>query len=52
MEIKRLRHDETYLQKSSQNMEELKKEVLQLQKDLLQQKTKVKNLKCELESPL
>ena len=33
-------------------MEELKKEVLQLQKDLLQEKTKVKNLKCELESPL
>jgi chromosome segregation ATPase len=52
LEIKRLRHDEAYLQKSSQNMEEMKKEVLQLQKDLLHEKTKVKSLKTELENPL
>ncbi len=52
MEIKRLRHDETYLRKSSQNIEELKKEVLSLQKDLLQEKTRVKTLKSEMENPL
>ena len=33
-------------------MEEMKKEVLQLQKDLLQEKAKVKALKTELENPL
>jgi hypothetical protein len=33
-------------------MEEMKKEVLQLQKDLLQEKAKVKSLKTELENPL
>ena len=38
--------------KSTQTMEEMKKEVLQLQKDLLQEKAKVKSLKTELENPL
>ena len=33
-------------------MEEMKKEVLQLQKDLLQEKARVKALKTELENPL
>lgn len=52
LEIKRLRQEEAYLQKSSNNLEEMKKEVLQLQKDLLQEKTKVKSLQAELENPL
>ena len=33
-------------------MEEMKKEMLNLQKDLLAEKTKVKSLQAELESPL
>lgn len=52
IEVKRLRQEEASLQKTAQNMEEMKKEVLQLQKDLLQEKTKVKSLQSELENPL
>ena len=52
IEIKRLRHEETGLLKNCQNMEEMKKEMLNLQKDLLAEKTKVKSLQAELESPL
>ena len=52
IEVKRLRTEESALIKNSQNMEELKKEMLHLQKDLLQQKNKVKSLQTELENPL
>ena len=52
IEVKRLRHEETGLLKNCQNMEEMKKEMLNLQKDLLAEKTKVKSLQAELESPL
>ena len=51
-EVKRLRQEEANSHKTTQNMEEMKKEVLQLQKDLLQEKTKVKSLQTELENPL
>ena len=50
IEVKRLRTEESALIKNSQNMEELKKEMLHLQKDLLQQKNKVKSLQTELEN--
>ena len=52
LEVKRLRQEEANSHKTTQNMEEMKKEVLQLQKDLLQEKTKVKSLQTELENPL
>ena len=40
------------LVKNTQSMDEMKKELLLMQRDLLREKTKVKSLKTELENPL
>ena len=52
LEVKRLRHEEEVLSKNSKSLVEMKKEILVLQKDLLQERTKVKSLTTELEIPL
>ena len=52
LEIKRLKQEEALLIRGTQSMEEMKKEVLQLQKDLLKEKTKVRTLQAEIESPM
>ena len=51
-EIQRLRTDGNVLSKHTQSMEEMKKEILLQQRDLLRERTKVKALKTELENPL
>ena len=40
------------LSKNTKSMIEMKKEILMLQRDLLQERTKVKSLTTELENPL
>ena len=40
------------LSKHTQSIEEMKKEILLQQRDLLRERTKVKSLKTELENPL
>ena len=40
------------LSKNTKSMLEMKKEILMLQRDLLQERTKVKALTTELENPL
>ena len=52
IEIQRLRTDSNVLSKHTQSMEEMKKEILLQQRDLLRERTKVKSLKTELENPL
>ena len=52
IEIQRLRTDGNVLSKHTQSMEEMKKEILLQQRDLLRERTKVKALKTELENPL
>ncbi|XP_059079555.1 cilia- and flagella-associated protein 58-like [Tigriopus californicus] len=52
LEIKRLKQECDKFSKGSQTLEETKKEVLHLQKELLKERCKVKSLKMENENPL
>ncbi|CAB4065923.1 Pyridoxal 5'-phosphate synthase subunit PDX1.1,Probable pyridoxal 5'-phosphate synthase subunit PDX1.2,Pyridoxal 5'-phosphate synthase subunit PDX1,Pyridoxal 5'-phosphate synthase subunit PdxS,Probable pyridoxal 5'-phosphate synthase subunit PDX1,Pyridoxal 5'-phosphate synthase subunit Pdx1,Probable pyridoxal 5'-phosphate synthase subunit SNZ3,Pyridoxal 5'-phosphate synthase subunit pyroA,Probable pyridoxal 5'-phosphate synthase subunit SNZ2,Pyridoxal 5'-phosphate synthase subunit SNZ1,Probable pyridoxal 5 len=51
-EIQRLYREAEYLNKGNAIVNELRKEVLQLQRDLLREKCKVKTLETELENPI
>ena len=52
LEVKRLNHEATISAKSVRTMDDLKQELLQLQKDLLAEKARVRSLQSEVESPL
>lgn len=52
LEVKRLRQEENLMTKSTIKMDELRKEVLRLQKELLKEKTKGRAMQDELETPL
>ena len=52
LEIKRMRQDEAMTAKGVSCVEELRKEALRLQKDLLKEKTKSRALQTELDTPL
>merc|ERR1711990_1415579 len=52
LEIKKLRREKTILQKRVSNVDDLRREVFHLQRELLQEKTKVKALSKELENPM
>ena len=52
LEIKRLKEDNNFLEQDTRNLAALKKEVLKLERDLMQQKSRNKVLQTELENPL
>ena len=52
LEIKKLRREKALLQSETQNVDGLKNEIFKLQKETLQERTKVKVLEEELESPM
>ena len=52
LEIKRLKEDANFLEQDTKNMTSLKKEVLKLERELMQQKSRNKVLQTELENPL
>ena len=52
LEVKRLNHEASISAKSVRTMDDLKQELLQLQKDLLAERTRVRSLQSEVESPL
>jgi chromosome segregation ATPase len=52
LEIKRLRREKTILQHETSNVETLRTEIYRLQKEMLNEKTRVKVLEEELENPM
>ncbi|KAI8908410.1 coiled-coil domain-containing 147 [Gorgonomyces haynaldii] len=52
LEIKRLRRERAILQTETQNVESLRNEIFKLQRDVLRERTRVKVLEEELESPM
>ena len=52
LEIKRLKEDNNFLETDTKNLTALKKEVLKLERELMQQKSRNKVLQTELENPL
>ena len=52
LEIKRLKEDNGFLETDTKNLTALKKEVLKLERELMQQKSRNKVLQTELENPL
>ncbi|KAJ3262721.1 hypothetical protein HDU77_000237 [Chytriomyces hyalinus] len=52
LEIKKLRREKAILQTETQNVEALKNEIFRLQREILREKTRVKVLEEELESPM
>ncbi len=52
LEIKRLRRERAILQTETQNVEGLRNDIFKLQRDILNERTRVKVLEEELESPL
>ena len=52
LEVKRLNHEASISAKSVRTMDDLKQELLQLQKDLLAERARVRSLQSEMESPL
>ena len=52
LEIKRLKDDNNFLESDTKNLTALKKEVLKLERELMQQKSRNKVLQTELENPL
>ena len=52
LEIKRLKEDNNFLESDTKNLTALKKEVLKLERELMQQKSRNKVLQTELENPL
>ncbi|KAJ3208212.1 hypothetical protein HDU82_002795 [Entophlyctis luteolus] len=52
LEIKRLRREKAILQTETQNVDGLRGEIFRLNKDILKERTRVKVLEEELESPL
>lgn len=52
LEIKRLKEDNTFLESDTRNLTAMKKEVLKLERELMQQKSRNKVLQTELENPL
>ncbi|ORZ33316.1 hypothetical protein BCR44DRAFT_1438738, partial [Catenaria anguillulae PL171] len=52
LEVKRLRREKTILQHETTNVENLRSEVYRLQKELLNERTRVKVLEEELENPM
>ena len=52
LEVKRLNHEAAISAKSVRAMDDLKQELLQLQKDLLAERARVRSLQSEVESPL
>ena len=52
LEIKKLRREKTILQKRVSNVEDLRREVFHLQRELLRERTRCKALEEELENPM
>ncbi|KAJ1332176.1 hypothetical protein BSLG_008992 [Batrachochytrium salamandrivorans] len=52
LEIKRLRREKAILQTETQNVDSLRSEIFRLQRDVLRERTRVKVLEEELESPM
>ena len=52
LEVKRLKEEIAFLSNDTKNLDALKKEVLKLERDLMQQKSRNKVLQLELENPL
>ena len=52
LEVKRLKEEIAFLSNDTRNLDALKKEVLKLERDLMQQKSRNKVLQLELENPL
>ena len=52
LEIKRLRREKTVLTKSSSSVEELRRELFQVQRELLRERTRCKALEEEVQTPL
>jgi len=52
LEIKKLRREKTILQKSVANVDDLRREVYHLQRELLRERTRCKALEEELENPM
>ncbi|KAI8895333.1 hypothetical protein BC833DRAFT_567573 [Globomyces pollinis-pini] len=52
LEIKKLRREKAILQTETQNVESLRNEIFRLQRDILRERTRVKVLEEELESPM
>ncbi|XP_046376534.1 cilia- and flagella-associated protein 58-like [Haliotis rufescens] len=52
LEIKKLRREKTILQKSVANVEDLRREVYHIQRELLRERTRCKALEEELENPM
>ncbi|KAJ3067383.1 hypothetical protein HDU98_009382 [Podochytrium sp. JEL0797] len=52
LEIKKLRREKAILQTETQNVDALKNEIFKLQRDILREKTRVRVLEEELESPM
>ena len=52
LEIKRLKEEANFLEQDTRNLTSLKKEVLKLERELMQQKSRNKVLQTELENPL
>ncbi|KAI8804209.1 hypothetical protein BJ742DRAFT_857002 [Cladochytrium replicatum] len=52
LEIKRLRREKAILQTETQNVEGLRNEIFRLQREVLRERTRVKVLEEELESPM
>jgi predicted nucleic acid-binding Zn ribbon protein len=52
LEIKRLRREKAILQTETQNVEGLRSEIFKLQREVLKERTRVKVLEEELESPM
>ncbi|KAJ8322580.1 hypothetical protein O5D80_008685 [Batrachochytrium dendrobatidis] len=52
LEIKRLRREKAILQTETQNVDSLRNEIFRLQRDVLRERTRVKVLEEELESPM
>ena len=52
LEIKKLRREKAILQTETQNVDNLRNEIFKLQKEVLRERTRVKVLEEELESPL
>jgi chromosome segregation ATPase len=52
LEIKKLRREKAMLQTETQNVDSLRNEIFKLQRDILRERTRVKVLEEELESPM
>ncbi|KAJ3276084.1 hypothetical protein HDV01_006254 [Terramyces sp. JEL0728] len=52
LEIKKLRREKVILQTETQNVDSLRNEIFKLQRDILRERTRVKVLEEELESPM